>query len=123
MRVQIRTFTTFWAVLFIAGRLLAQGSASLQFEHLTHDFGSISEADGIVTHSFVFRNTGHQPVAILAAATTCGCTVTSFSRKPVMPSETSAVEVSFDPAERPGHFDKKITVTTSEGGEPYRLND
>ena len=30
----------------------------LSFEHLSHDFGLISEADGKVSHDFKFTNTG-----------------------------------------------------------------
>lgn len=105
-----------------AATLGAAGSPrALQFEETSFDFGDIREDGGQVTHTFRFRNTGTTPVVILRAESTCGCTVPTFSRKPVMSSESGSIEVSFDPMNRPGSVEKKITIATSEGGEPVRL--
>lgn len=95
--------------------------SSLQFEESSFDFGNIREDGGTVAHTFRFRNAGTKPVVIVNAESTCGCTVPTFSRKPVMPSESGSIEVSFDPMNRPGRVDKKITIVTSEGGEPLHL--
>lgn len=91
-------------------------TASLYFEHTEYDFGEIDEQAGKVSHAFPFTNGGTAPIAIVSAATSCGCTVAAYPRKPVMPSESSNIEVSFDPADRPGRFEKAVTVTTSERG-------
>lgn len=96
-------------------------TASLKFEHTEYDFGDIDEQAGKVSHEFPFTNGGTAPVAIVSAATSCGCTVAAYPRKPVMPQKSSAIEVSFDPAERPGRFEKVVTVTTSERGGTVRL--
>lgn len=99
----------------------ADSPSALQFDESEFDFGNIREDGGTVTHSFRFRNTGTKPVVIVNAESTCGCTVPTFSRKPVMPSAEGSIEVAFDPMNRPGRIDKKITIVTSEGGEPLRL--
>ena len=93
----------------------------LRFVETEYDFGTLREERGVVTHSFSFLNGGSVPVSIVSASTTCGCTVASYPRGPVMPSESSSIEVSFDPKERPGRFEKVVTVTTSEGGAAVRL--
>lgn len=95
-----------------------QQSPALEFEAEEFDFGSILEQAGPVSHTFSFRNRSSEPVVVLSASSTCGCTVPTFSRKPVMPGQQGSIEVSFDPADRPGHFEKQITVTTSDKQAP-----
>lgn len=99
----------------------AQSSSSLTFSELTYDFGNIEEDGGAVAHSFSFVNEGRTPVAVLSATSTCGCTVPTFSRKPVKAGESGVIEVTFDPMNRPGRFDKRIAVSVSGRDEPYRL--
>ena len=93
----------------------------LKFEEQKFDFGTIREDGGKVSHSFTFRNTGSEPVVVVSATSTCGCTVPTFSRKPVMPGGTGTVEVTYDPQNRPGRFDKRIAVMTSEDAEPIKI--
>ena len=52
---------------------------------------------------------------------TCGCTVPVYSKRPVLPGERSEIAVTFDPMNRPGRFDKAVSVFTSESGDPIRL--
>lgn len=93
----------------------------LRFEELSWDFGEIAEAGGKVTHRFVFSNSGGHPVVVSDAVATCGCTVAAFSKRPVSAGERSEIVVTFDPTNRPGAFDKSVSVFTSEGGAPIRL--
>jgi hypothetical protein len=93
----------------------------LIFEHAEHSFGNIREEAGRVSHSFRFRNGATEPVVILSVSTTCGCTVAKFDRRPIMPDSVGVIEVSFDPRNRPGVFDKEISVMTSEGGGVQKL--
>lgn len=121
MDAGIYKITSFCMAVMLWLSAAAQQPSVLKFEESRYDFGDIREEDGRKIHIFNFRNTGSEPVVIISASTTCGCTVPTFSRKPVMPSQQGSIEVSFDPADRPGFFEKKIVVTTSEGGEPVRL--
>lgn len=100
-------------------RIFAQ--SSLTFDVTEHDFGTIREQAGRVKHNFRLRNAGSEPVVILSVATTCGCTVAKFDRRPILPDSTATIEVSFDPMNRPGNFDKEVSVFTSEGGQPIKL--
>lgn len=101
--------------------LQQQGVSALRFGHAEFDFGAIEEQKGKVTHSFSFVNTGSTPVVVVSASSSCGCTVPTFSRKPVMPGEEGFITVTYDPENRPGAFDKQITVTTSEQAPPLKL--
>lgn len=63
-------------------------------------------------------NTSPRPLTILNARATCGCTSPKFASEPVAPGDTALLTVSYDPAGRPGRFDKKIYVDTD--GQPRR---
>ena len=94
---------------------------SLVFEHTHHSFGNIREEAGRVHHTFRFRNGADEPVVILSVATTCGCTVAQFDRRPILPDSVGVIEVSFDPKDRPGTFSKEVSVFTSRGGKAQKL--
>ena len=95
--------------------------SAMIFDAAEHSFGNIRENGGRVSHSFRFRNAGNEPVVVLSVTTTCGCTAAKFDRKPIMPDSVGVIEVTFDPMNRPGAFDKSISVLTSLGSNPYKL--
>ena len=121
MKLRLPIFLIIIAAFALSETARAQQSPELIFGETTFDFGTIRENDGTVSHTFTFQNVGSRPVVIVSATTTCGCTVPTFSRKPVMPSQTGSVEVTFDPADRPGRFDKRVSVTISDRSEPLHL--
>ncbi len=86
-----------------------------------HDFGAFNEDDERVTAYFHFVNIGDEPVVILQAAATCGCTVPSYSREPIAPGDTAAIAVQFNPVGRAGRFEKSVYVRTDASHERYKL--
>ncbi len=88
--------------------------AQLVFEPASHDFGTIREVDGPVSHTFTGVNRGDKPVVLLDVVTSCGCTVPEFSRKPVLAGDSTRIVVTYDPANRPGTFSKELAVYSSE---------
>ena len=89
-------------------------SSALRFDSRIHDFGIVREAGDKVSHTFTFRNTGDEPVVIVSASSSCGCTVPVYTREPVLPNGEGHIEITFDPMNRAGSFDKEVTITTSE---------
>ncbi len=87
---------------------ISDAAAQLVFDAATHDFGTIEEQGGVVRCRFVGTNRGTKPVVVLDVATTCGCTVPTFTKKPIRPGEETVVEVAYDPDGRPGTFDRKL---------------
>jgi rhodanese-related sulfurtransferase len=61
----------------------------------TYDFGSALEGS-IVTHRFVIRNLGDQPLSNLRARSTCGCTTSSLPSTTLAPGASLEIEVAFD---------------------------
>ncbi len=84
--------------------------AVIHFERQAHDFGSIKEVEGPVTYDFVFTNKGNAPVIIKNVESSCGCTAPEWTRQPVLPGKTGFVKAIFDPKDRPGYFDKTLTI-------------
>ncbi|MDR1226130.1 MAG: DUF1573 domain-containing protein [Prevotellaceae bacterium] len=102
-----KLFSTITTLLF-ASAVLAQ----MQFSKTQHDFGQVQETGGEIAYSFEFTNTGKAPVIITDVKSSCGCTTPEWTKQPVLPGKTGFVKAIFDPKDRPGIFDKEITVST-----------
>ncbi|WP_298900159.1 DUF1573 domain-containing protein [uncultured Psychroserpens sp.] len=89
--------------------------AVIKFKTETVDYGTITQnSDG--TRLFSFTNTGDAPLLITKVKTSCGCTVPSYSKTPIMPGESGELSIKYD-TKRLGAFTKTITVTSNaEGG-------
>jgi hypothetical protein len=95
--------------------------AYMSFKTTEFDFGKIEEVKGPVNITFEFTNTGSEPVIIGKVDATCGCTTPTWSDKPVLPGEKGFVKAVYDPKDRPGKFDKSITVNSNAQNSPMVL--
>jgi len=103
-------------ILFSLSSLLAvaqQKKATISFDSEKHNFGTIQENAGPVTHVFEFTNTGSEPLILSRVKASCGCTATDWSKEPVAPGKTGQVKATYNPLRRPGNFNKTITVTSN----------
>lgn len=112
----------------IAGLILVLGtviSVNAQFQYpnfkwesTEHDFGEIQHLDPVV-YEFEFSNKGQAPLVISEVEGSCGCTVTEYTKDPVMPGKKGKVKATFDAAAM-GKFRKSIKVVANvEGGPEY----
>ncbi len=102
--------------------MIAQGVApKMSFDHTKYDFGKIKEDGGPVTHVFKFTNTGSEPVVIQSVNASCGCTTPTWSKAPVLAGQTGTITAVFRPINRPGVFNKSITVTSNAENSPVTL--
>lgn len=81
----------------------------IHFQKEVHDFGIIIQGEK-VSHRFKFKNIGKNNLVIKNATASCGCTVPSFSQKPIAPGEEGEIEIVFNSANRSGRQTKTITV-------------
>ncbi|MCM1531776.1 MAG: DUF1573 domain-containing protein [Bacteroides sp.] len=89
----------------------------IKFEKTVHDYGTIEQgANG--NCEFVFENNGTEPLILSDVRSSCGCTVPSWPREPIMPGKKSAIKVHYD-TNRIGGISKSITVSTN--GNPDRV--
>lgn len=96
--------------------------AQIQFKEKLHDFGQVPEQGGPVQHTFEFTNTGEVPVKILGVEASCGCTTPSWTRDAIAPGEKGTIVAEYDPNNRPGAFNKTLTVNVSAEPSVVILN-
>lgn len=110
------------ALLLMMGITSVWAQAELKFEKTTHDFGTFSEEDPVVTTIFKFKNTGDTPLIIHQAVASCGCTVPEYTKEPIKPGATGEVKVTYNGAGRfPGKFRKTITIHSNADNDLVRL--
>ncbi|MCM1152124.1 MAG: DUF1573 domain-containing protein [Muribaculum sp.] len=97
------------------------GNAIIKFTEQNYNFGTINEAKGPVSHEFEFINTGNGNLVIIDATAECGCTRPEYPKNPVAPGKKGKVKVTYNPAGRPGSFDKVVTVRTNGNPKKVRL--
>lgn len=111
------------ASLFISSFLVAQSAMpEISFTKELHDFGTIKEIDGVKSYKFVFKNTGKKPLIINNVKASCGCTTPAWTKAPIGSGKTGHVEVKFDPKNRPGPFNKTITVSSNASKGDTKLS-
>jgi len=107
--------TSLTALLLIIGLHVAYGQelADIKFEKLDHSFGKIKEEAGPAVYNFNFANVGKIPLVINSVNASCGCTTPEWSKTPVLPGKTGFIKVSYDSKNRPGPFNKTVTVSAN----------
>lgn len=95
--------------------------AVIKFDEKQYDFEKINEADGKVSHVFIFTNTGASPLVISKVRASCGCTTPTWTKEPIEPGKKGSITVTYNPAGRPSFFTKTITVSSNATEEQTTL--
>lgn len=90
-------------------------SAQVVWLEGSYDFGLMKELAGPKQGFARFVNRGSEPVTVIEARPTCGCTEATFPQDPVEPGDTAVIRFTYDPTGRPGRFDKSIRVRFGDG--------
>ena len=118
MKRRISLFTLILMSVMAFNVMAAGKGAEMTFAAKTHDFGTIKEANGPVTYSFEFTNTGDEPLVIVDVKASCGCTRPEYPKEPIMPGKKGKIKVTFNPTGRPGEFNKEIKIRTNTNKRP-----
>jgi len=89
----------------------------LKFEKEKHDFGQVEEAAGPIEHSFLFVNSGNQPIKIQSVKASCGCTTPGWTKEEIQPGDSGFVKAKYNPSNRPGRFSKTLRLTTTSSSQ------
>jgi len=100
-------------ILSSFGVIAQNAKPVVEFESKIHDFGTLKEENGKQVYSFEFVNKGASPIIIQNVRSSCGCTSPDWSKAPVAPGQKGFIKATFDPKNRPGPFNKSITVTAN----------
>ncbi len=109
-----KIYAIFSLLIILTTSATAQTSG-LQFYNSKHNFGEIEETSKNVSHRFKYKNTSGERIVIVDVMVSCGCTIPQFSRAEIKPNQTGEITINYDPYNRPGRIDKKITVVTNLG--------
>jgi hypothetical protein len=93
--------------------VFSQGKAKIVFDELEHNFGTFKESAGVQTTTFTFTNKGTAPLILNNVRASCGCTTPQWTREPVAPGATGEIKVSYNPQNRPGAFNKSVSVSSN----------
>ena len=93
--------------------------AKIEFKSDTIDYGTIEKgSDGV--RVFEFTNTGNAPLIISNVTSSCGCTVPSWTKDPVLPGKTGKIDVKYD-TNRVNPIRKTITVMSNAETPTFAL--
>lgn len=85
------------------------------------NFGRVNEEAGEVVCRFGFCNSGADSVVIRKVRSSCGCTTVDYPRGKIAPGDSAFVTVAYDPAMRPGKFDRKVLIYADDGKYQLRV--
>lgn len=83
----------------------------ITFVKTVYDYGTIfMGGDG--NSEFEFTNTGKEPLILSSVRSSCGCTVPSWPREPILPGKKGVITVKYD-TKRLGPINKSVTVMSN----------
>lgn len=84
-------------------------NTTMKFDETRYKFGTIKDGE-VVKHRFHFINTGTNPLFIVNAQPSCGCTVTGFPKEAIGPGGDGYIDAQFNSEGHLGHQSKNILV-------------
>ena len=75
------------------------------------DFGKVKQGE-ILKHGFIFKNESKDVLNITGLNSSCGCTASQADKKSLKPSETTTINVSFNPHGYSGQVKQFVYVNT-----------
>ncbi len=90
------------------GTVKKENGPDITFKTTVHDYGSIYNGSN-GSYIFEFTNTGNEPLILSKPRSSCGCTVPTWPKEPILPGQASKIKVTYD-THRSGPFNKSVTV-------------
>ena len=103
-------------MLLMAGVAKAQDAKTqmgpeIEFEKIVHDYGDVPY-NGNGECEFRFTNTGNEPLLVQKPKSSCGCTIPSWPKEPILPGESEVIKVTYR-TNRAGMINKTVTVASN----------
>lgn len=106
-------------IVFLCIGFAVNAQAKMELKSDIIDYGQIAYgSDG--SRTFIFTNTGNEPLIISDVKSSCGCTVPTKPKDPIAPGKTGEIVVKYDTS-REGPFRKIITVYSNSENSPQPL--
>jgi Rps23 Pro-64 3,4-dihydroxylase Tpa1-like proline 4-hydroxylase len=91
----------------------------IYFDNMAHDFDTIIKGSG-ARCEFTFKNTGNEPLILEKVKTSCECTASKWSKKPILPGKTGVIKVIYS-TRSVGYFYRTIAVISNAKTNPVEL--
>ena len=92
------------------------------FDRVSHDFGDVKRKGGDLIKEFRFVNKGDAPLVIKKITKSCSCMSVTYSRKPVLPGESSVIKSKYEPHKvEAGVLNKVIPIYSDDATGKVRL--
>jgi hypothetical protein len=111
----MKRFILLFSILVLSASLFAQPMMKLSDSE--HNFGTFKEEAGRQTYNFIVTNAGNSPLVIQNIVASCGCTTPEWTREPIPAGAKGKITAIYDPKDRPGQFDKTLSVYTNSKPE------
>lgn len=96
-------------------------AGKFKFVEETHDYGEVPEGPEAEC-DFEFTNVGKKPIVITEAHGSCGCTVPTWTKDPILPKQKGTIHVKYNTNGRVGMISKEITVNSNAQQSPMILH-
>jgi hypothetical protein len=94
---------------------------SIKFNQEEHNFGNVPEGPS-VSYDFEFKNIGKVPIIFSDVHGSCGCTVPTWPKEPILPGKSSKIAVTYSTQGRQGQINKTVTVTSNVGTKILKIS-
>jgi hypothetical protein len=108
-----RVIFIFAFLIFAIAAKAQVATTKMQVSTTEHDFGKFKEEAGRQTFDFIITNTGTEPLIIQNVQASCGCTTPEWTKQPIPAGSKGKVTAIYDPKDRPGPFNKTLSVYTN----------
>jgi hypothetical protein len=105
-----RLFTILSMLILVTGAKSQVATTKMQVSETEHNFGTFKEEAGKQTYDFIVTNTGTEPLIIQNVQPSCGCTTPDWTKQPIPVGAKGKITAIYDPANRPGQFNKTLSV-------------
>lgn len=105
----------------VANPPLAPNAASVIFDKVMVDAGTMAEEAAPKTFEYVFVNKGKTPVTISRLVSTCSCTAASYDRRIIKPGERGVISLTYSPEGRIGKNIRRVFVYTGDNTQPTAI--
>ena len=111
----MKKIITLIAFVFISTISFAQNGPKIEFsaKDNTIDYGKISKGSDSGVRVFEFTNTGNSPLIITDVLSTCGCTVPTKPKDPIMPGKKGKIEINIMLEEESSTLNEVVIVGVS----------
>lgn len=108
-------------IFFLTCALTFAKAQNLVTGPIEFDFGTFPKTETKV-HVFEIYNNGNKPLIIKEIKTSCGCTSTRYTKKPIPPKKKGYVDVIYNPQnDITGYFKRSVTIYSNSKSGDQRL--